>query len=97
MEFLWEQIEKEIITTGRPALQRVSYQKPTSPCYCHKAVLCFEWQMKRFGLGIAEMNAGEVLNTVIYSDDDFDWNESSAESSEDDEDDTLNLLDPLSS
>ena len=42
------------------------------------------------------MDAKEVLNAIIDSDDDLDWNESSAESSEDEEGETLNLLDPLS-
>ena len=42
------------------------------------------------------MDAKEVLNSVIHSDDDLDWNESSVESSEDEEGETLNLLDPLS-
>ena len=42
------------------------------------------------------MDAKEVLNAIIDSDDDLDWNRSSAESSEDEEGETLNLLDPLS-
>ena len=42
------------------------------------------------------MDASEVLNAVIESDDDFDWNESSVEGSDDEEDETPNLLDPLS-
>ena len=42
------------------------------------------------------MDAKEILNAVIDSDDDLDWNESSVESSEDEEGETLNLLDPLS-
>lgn len=42
------------------------------------------------------MDMNEVLNAIIDSGDDFDWNVSSAESSEDEEDKTLNLLDLLS-
>ena len=42
------------------------------------------------------MDASEVLNAVIESDDDFDWNKSSPEGSDDEEDETPNLLDPLS-
>ena len=42
------------------------------------------------------MDASEVLNAVIESDDDFDWNESSPEGSDDEEDETPNLLNPLS-
>ena len=42
------------------------------------------------------MDASEVLNAIIESDDDLDWNESSAEGSDDEEDETLNFLDPLS-
>ena len=41
------------------------------------------------------MDANKVLNAIIDSDDDLDWNEFSAESSEDEEDEILNLLDPL--
>ena len=42
------------------------------------------------------MDMNEVLNAIIDSGDDFDWNEFSAESSEGEEDKTLNLLDLLS-
>lgn len=42
------------------------------------------------------MDMNEVLIAIIDSGDDFDWNESSAENSEDEEDKTLNLLDLLS-
>ena len=34
------------------------------------------------------MDTSEVLNVVIESDNDFDWNKSSAESSDDEEDET---------
>ena len=43
------------------------------------------------------MDVSEVLYTVIYSNNDFDLKESSAEGSEDKKDGTPNLLDPLSS
>ena len=42
------------------------------------------------------MDANEILNAIINSDDELDWNEFSAESYWDEEDETSNLLDPLS-
>ena len=45
---------------------------------------------------IGEMDANEILNAIIDSDDNFDWNEYSMESFEDEECKTPNLLDPLS-
>ena len=51
--------------------------------------------MKRIGRTIAEMDANKVLSAIIDSDEDFDWNKSSEESSEDEEE-TLSLPDPLS-
>lgn len=43
------------------------------------------------------MDVSEVLYAVIYSNNDFDLKESSAEGFEDEKDGTPNLIDPLSS
>ena len=42
------------------------------------------------------MDASQVLNAVVDSDSEIDWNESSPECSSDEEDEVENLLDPLS-
>ena len=42
------------------------------------------------------MNASQVLNAVVDSDSEIDWNESSPECSINEEDEVGNLLDPLS-
>ena len=42
------------------------------------------------------MDASQVLNAVVDSDSEIDWNESSPECSSDEEDEVDNLQDPLS-
>ena len=42
------------------------------------------------------MNVSQVLNTVVYSDSENDWNKSSPECSINEEDEVENLPDPLS-